>query len=77
MFDANQFGAMMMQQMNPMNRVMQSFADGQLKSQQDEIILRQTDAIEKVSINLVKAKADNAPQSVIDAYEKQLAKLSA
>ena len=76
MFDPNTFGQMMLQQMNPMNKVMQSFADGQLKSQQDELAIAKASAIEKVATNLEKAKASSQSQSVIDAYERILVQLS-
>lgn len=67
----------MIASMDPTISMQRDAMQGYLALQQNTLQLEKAKTVKEISELLVKAKDDNAPQSVIDTYEKLIGQLSA
>lgn len=70
------FSQMLVKQMDPMNSVMQTMASNMVESQSDQLITAKAKAIADVESFLENAKTNGSSQTVIDAYERLLKRIS-
>lgn len=62
--------------LDPMNGVVRQYAQQTLETQTVDLVERKAEAISRMETMVAEAKTRQAPPSVINAYEKLLAKLS-
>jgi tetrahydromethanopterin S-methyltransferase subunit B len=69
--------AIMLKQADPEAHVVKDAMRGFVAAQQQDLIERRSATIESIMSKLTKAQESNAPQSVVDAYERLLTQATA